>query len=288
MILWVLLGVGYSFPEFYHSTDSINSILSQVPCVEKLGSSVDAFYWSSPETMRTFLLFGEHPRELISAEIGLAFLSQICNSALPSSILAVVNANPKGRQLVEAGDYCRRTNSAGVDINRNWDYHWKSQEVFSETYSGSFPFSETETLEIKQLLENYSPHLFISVHSGRVGLYTPYAFSKQEPLNKELLEVMQTINKKYCLCTVGPAAKKLHYESYGNCLDYAYDVAKVPFAFAWEVFEDSNLSFLQSSAQQCLGFFNPTEEQLYQETIDKWVLSIKETINIVRTKLNKS
>jgi len=26
---------------------------------------------------------------------------------------------------VEAGEYCLRVNENGVDLNRNWDSHWK-------------------------------------------------------------------------------------------------------------------------------------------------------------------
>ena len=42
----------------------------------------------------------------------------------PFALKLVPLANPWGRRQVEQGDYCRRTNAAAVDLNRNWDSHW--------------------------------------------------------------------------------------------------------------------------------------------------------------------
>ena len=84
---------------------------------------------------KSFFIFGEHPRELITAETGLLLLLQLCGEE-PSSIdisailqtnqfIMVLNSNPYGRAKVENGHYCQRTNEGGVDINRNWDDHWE-------------------------------------------------------------------------------------------------------------------------------------------------------------------
>lgn len=74
--------------------------------------------------LRTYLLFGEHARELISPETGLALLKFLCSKE-SSEILSksdfyiVLNSNPESRKRVEEGEYCLRTNENGVDINRN-------------------------------------------------------------------------------------------------------------------------------------------------------------------------
>jgi len=89
-----------------------------------------------PESlMKSYFIFGEHSRELISAETGLHLLLQICGEE-PSSIdidtilqstqfLMVLNSNPASRIKVENGAYCQRMNENEVDINRNWDAHWE-------------------------------------------------------------------------------------------------------------------------------------------------------------------
>lgn len=40
-------------------------------------------------------------------------------------IQIIPNANPLSRTRVENGEYCLRVNENGVDLNRNWDSHWK-------------------------------------------------------------------------------------------------------------------------------------------------------------------
>lgn len=84
---------------------------------------------------KAFLLFGEHAREMISPEAGLALVERICSLAPEDALLAkmlenyhmrfVLNANPASRIRVENGDYCLRVNENGVDLNRNWDAHWE-------------------------------------------------------------------------------------------------------------------------------------------------------------------
>ena len=82
------------------------------------------------------MLFGEHPREMISPETGLNFLKAICNKSEKKyddmdhvvdnyELRILLNANPDARKMVERGNYCRRENENNVDINRNYDSHWE-------------------------------------------------------------------------------------------------------------------------------------------------------------------
>merc|ERR1719335_1347497 len=122
------------------------------------------------------MVFGEHARELISPEIGLHFLRQLCGPEgaelrKSNSFLMVLNANPRSRRAVEAGDYCLRTNENGVDLNRNYGFHWKEEKEddqetgvgtkqgkpFEAFSSGSGPFSEPETRIISRLLNQTKP-----------------------------------------------------------------------------------------------------------------------------------
>ncbi len=92
----------------------------------------------SENKQKIFYLFGEHPRELISSETGLNLAKTLCgvqenfsftniNNLLQNNIIQfVINANPLGRLEVEKGDFCKRTNEHGVDLNRNWDDHWQA------------------------------------------------------------------------------------------------------------------------------------------------------------------
>merc|ERR1719387_2231078 len=96
--------------------------------VDKTGASGDARSIdvvtlraiSEEPANKNFLLFGEHARELISAESGLHFVKSLCGKTdiakrarevlKDSEFQIVVNANPGSRRKVEQGDFCVRTN----------------------------------------------------------------------------------------------------------------------------------------------------------------------------------
>jgi hypothetical protein len=156
----------------------------------------------------------------------------------------VYNANPIGRDMVLKGEYCRRTNPNGVDLNRNWDYEFgKKIEVLSEENPGKQAFSEIETRFVKKLIDDFKPEVFLSIHSGIFGLFHPYAFHEKEPgVNKEfMINALKIIKDKYCTnCLLGSAAKLIGYFSSGTSMDYIYDIVKVPKAFVWEIYTNEN------------------------------------------------
>lgn len=69
-----------------------------------------------------------------------------------------------------------------MDLNRNWDSHWVKNDGdgLAQTNPGETPFSEPETIALKSALDNYRPFLFLTIHSGTMGMYTPYAYSDQK------------------------------------------------------------------------------------------------------------
>lgn len=172
--------------------------------------------------VRVMLLFGEHARELVSPELALTMLRDVCTvvqrrssqggaaaggadpqrfaglalasssprytaaieylAAAPLALHVVPLANPWGRQRVEGGDFCRRTNEAGVDLNRNWDSHWAAEDEHTgaDSRPGPAPFSEAETQAVRAVLLEARPHMFLSVHSGTEGMYTPPAYASDD------------------------------------------------------------------------------------------------------------
>lgn len=201
-------------------------------------------------SQRVFILFGEHSRELISPESGLQLLKMLCGEVPTTvdlvSILKntefqmVLNGNPKSRAEVEAGDYCVRMNENGVDLNRNWDEKWGDQEVaLSDTNSGPNPFSEPETRIFKQLVSAYKPTIFLTVHSGTLGLYMPWAYDMRHLASRnqpEMLEILKDLDQDHCQCPFGAAGKEVGYPCPGTCLDWVYDKLDTPYAFAFEIY----------------------------------------------------
>ena len=136
------------------------------------------------------LLFGEHARELISPETAIRMANDLCGrngkvrdlavEVLVHTIFHIVPVgNPMGRALVEGGNFCQRENENSVDLNRNWDDHWEAGDsMFGDTAPGSAAFSEPETRSFRDIAVKYPPTTFITIHSGTLGMYTPYAYSE--------------------------------------------------------------------------------------------------------------
>lgn len=253
----------------YHTTEEITSTLTELSntCVHLKKHSIEEesnrlIYFvvekdSDSKKKTSFLLFGEHARELITSELSLFLIQSLCrdntyydrdtiDTILNENIIVIVPvANPKGRKAVEQGDFCKRTNENDVDINRNWSYEWQKSINDPEENPGDYPMSEWETKALDQLYDKFSFTTFMSVHSGTLGLGIPFAykFSFLKAANelKEQENIVDQISGQYCDCPHGPMSDTIHYVSPGNCLDYAYSVKKVKYSFAFEIFKQEKI-----------------------------------------------
>lgn len=233
-----------------------------------------------------FMIFGEHSRELISPEQALFLIKVLCKqipeytsetvdeilNRIKFIIIPVVNEY--GRDLVQSGAKCQRTNINGVDLNRNWDSHWEYTPTHDEMFPGDKPFSEWETRSMKRLISQTRPEIFITTHSGTLGLYSPFAYKKVnfDLLDRNnskriatMLKVLKQVNKKYCNCKTGAAGNELWYLCPGTCLDYAYEQMGVKYTFAFEIYDgtSSNPFFWKILNDDNLKTFN------YKEFIEK-------------------
>jgi hypothetical protein len=261
-----LVTVKGTYP-FYHSTDEIHNevqrlssscssimTLDSVQKSDASGNSVNIDYVTvkkqGAETKnKMFMLFGEHARELISPESALHFLQSLCGetSVKPGSVLdntefqIVLNGNPNSRKRVEAGEYCLRVNPNGVDLNRNWDEKWDGSSAMggADTNPGSSPFSEIETQIFRDLVTDYSPSTFLTVHSGTMGMYMPWAYDMEHLAtrnNKNMREVLVNLDKQYCQCPYGAAGREVGYSCPGTCLDFVYDKLNCSYSYAFEIY----------------------------------------------------
>ncbi|CAE7666909.1 unnamed protein product, partial [Symbiodinium sp. KB8] len=135
--------------------------------------------------------------------VGLAFMRGLCAphgkapawahtaASVQFTILPLINR--WGHDEVHKGHFCLRTNANDVDINRNWDAHWRPAQDGdpAQTGPGSGPFSEAETVAMRDAMTQAKPHLFVTVHSGAVGMYTPYAHSPKDVLEATAEEEKQ-------------------------------------------------------------------------------------------------
>jgi hypothetical protein len=256
---------------YYHTSDEITQEANdlQSRCNGKLtmqtvqgeGVAIDVATVKAPGTEpknRMFVLFGDHARELISPETGIALLQTLCGvgdlSLLQTKTKAksaddylqdtefqlVLNGNPNSRRKVEQGDYCLRVNENGVDLNRNWDEKWEAEAMdFANTNPGPRPFSESETKIFKQLVSDYNPTTFLTIHSGTRGMYMPWAYDMQHLATRnqpEMMAILKQVDQDHCECPFGAAGKEVGYPCPGTCLDWVYDRVETPYSFAFEIY----------------------------------------------------
>lgn len=209
---------------------------------------------------RIFLLFGEHSRELISPESGLEFVRALCEDSdlqvqgsasqllQDSEFQIVLNGNPRSRRQVEAGNFCLRENPNGVDLNRNWDEKWESESAghFADANPGPRPFSEPETRIFRDLVTQFKPTVFVTVHSGTRGMYMPWAYDMEHEgtANRDaMMSVLRDLDKDHCHCPYGAAGKEVGYPCPGTCLDWVYAKLNTPFVFAFEIYVGGHQEF---------------------------------------------
>jgi len=245
------------------------------------------------------LVFGEHPRELISVESGLDLAQTLCSGGQDSKAALeranyrlVVNANPESRAHVEAGDYCLRDNPNGVDLNRNFAKGWSS-EIYGDPQAqpGSKPFSEMGSATIRDLLSDGDTSVYVSVHSGGEFMLFPYghgnvATGEPTPDVERLTSVLKPLSDRYCnSCQVGSISQLLGYSAFGNDADYAF-ANGVPLSFTFEIFGSVSLPHGNSASTgsgtpssdgqkvdedaHCFKDFNPQGKEEYDDVLRRW------------------
>lgn len=125
-----------------------------------------------------------------------------------SGMLFIPSLNPDGKQLG------RRTNSNGVDINRNFPTkNWELTEK-DNYFGGETPASEIETKFLINVIEEYKPKLILTLH-------TPYKIVNYDGPAKEISEKISEI--------IGyPVEESIGYPTPGSFGTYAGVERNIP------------------------------------------------------------
>lgn len=139
--------------------------------------------------------------------------------------------------------------SYGVDLSRNFDHQWtackKCENSFSPQYPGVEPFSENETMFVRDVLHQYKTQAkaYISVRINGHSLLYPYAYSKVTiddvaSYKKVAEQIIEKVNQRAGVIQLFSTESIFSMNGKPHCghsVDYAFDLG-IPNAFEMRVF----------------------------------------------------
>ncbi|XP_047475473.1 carboxypeptidase B-like [Penaeus chinensis] len=220
----------------------------------------------SEEAGAVWIEGGIHAREWISSAVALHILKELVqdNGNIGQfDVYVVPMANPDGYEYSRNSDRlwrknrCKTSNPncAGVDLNRNWDFHYgvgASDIECSEVFRGTEPFSEPETKALRDAMTKLKDQLrlVLSLHSYGQQLLYPWGFSKHEmaPNTEDLIAKGKVFadaakgahNKVY---EVVNSAGDL-YTASGATDDWAKGVLGVKYTYTLELRDEGKFGFI--------------------------------------------
>jgi hypothetical protein len=156
-------------------------------------------------------------------------------------IVAVPMVNPDGRAAVEQGFatgdgsliYHRRSSSApdgGVDLNRNFDYHWGSvggsTDPANKNYRGPSAASEPEVQAVEALVRRERPNLLIDWHSRGDLVLLPYGDTAAPAADDAGLRALA--GRFAALTEYAPETSWQFHPDSGTLKDWAYGTLGIP------------------------------------------------------------
>lgn len=236
----------------------------------------------SGEKIKVMVTGNEHGRELITGEVLLRFVEQVCGHGFGRSVsdmhveyIVAPIVNVWGRKEVEEGKLCERLSERGVDLNRNFDYRWGEHDDTSlpdEERPGSHAFSESESRIIRLLVQRFRPDAYVTLHSGDRALVMPWDSGMGRiDTGGRLIGLLQKIKEFSCIdCRIGTSRELFGYNAFGTGVDYMVGHGGVSLAFTAEIY--GNASNLHD---ECFPMFNPGLISDYDRIVTSWSQAIK-------------
>jgi hypothetical protein len=221
-------------------------------------------------TLTVALVCGWHAREWATVELCAHWESLVHSQPGPFRWLIVPSMN-SNTQRVKQGHVsaCRRTNSRGVDPNRNWPrvcqpVGFSEPVQGDEDYAGAEPLSETEVRELDQLLREERPHVLLTAHTGANAIMTPYDTDcrEQQSISGTMTKFANWLADGFSMREgmrplVGPGHQLLGYSGHGTLGDYAAHTLRVPIVLTLETWREHAQCPQRSEDDVCMQQFVP-------------------------------
>ncbi|XP_026286662.1 carboxypeptidase B-like [Frankliniella occidentalis] len=206
-----------------------------------------------------------HAREWITLPAVLYFLQQVVEGSATSllddiDLVVVPVLNPDGYEYSRTKDRLWRKNRnttnkkcPGVDLNRNFDYHWAdfimsggaSDDPCDLQYAGGEAASEPETRNYQSLVRTLNKNklikMYVNLHSPEQAIFTPWGYSVTAPTLPDINK-LNVIAKEANAAMVKAGAKSYavenmaaDYPSTGTVTDWVRGVAGVAQTFCLEL-----------------------------------------------------
>lgn len=243
-----------------------------------------------------FLEAGIHAREWITIATSTWIFNQLLTSTDPDVVALALKydwyllpvGNPDGYVYTQTDRLWRKNRKPfllspllpqcnGVDLNRNWNYHWRETDLIlgilpstspcDETYPGSSAMSEIETKNLDNFIKTYATQtkLYISFHSYSQVLLWPEGHTATritEYNNYEKIgnETVEAIKVRYGTEYERGSIYEVMYAASGSTVDYMRGVRGIPLAFCFELRpgRDATMGFVLDPSQ-----IIPTSEETF-------------------------
>ncbi|CAL8101893.1 unnamed protein product [Orchesella dallaii] len=146
-------------------------------------------------------------------------------------------------------------NCPGVDLNRNFDFHWgeagTNDDPCRNTYPGPYPFSEPEANSTASYLFNNRNKIraYLTFHSYSQLWLTPYGYTEDLPSDYEELESLglraaRALQEVYGTEYEVGAPSHILYSNSGSSRDYAKGVPGIKYSYTIELRDQGDFGFL--------------------------------------------
>lgn len=136
------------------------------------GREIYAFHVGDEFNRQFIAVYAVHAREWITAELALRHLK----TPLKKGGWIIPLLNPDGANISQTSLPLWKANARGVDLNCNFDADWGSGRTNvtfrgSENCIGDYPFSEPETIALRDFTLKIRPYVTLSFHTKGEEIY---------------------------------------------------------------------------------------------------------------------
>ena len=136
------------------------------------------YYFAVKKTQKPIIIiqYSIHAREHVTAHLCLIQIEQFIKNGKVGTVYFLPMTNPDGVSIALNKKPLYKANGRGVDLNVNFDARWGCGEknvcvVNDENYIGEKPFSEPESVALKDFTLKIKPNATISYHAKGEEIY---------------------------------------------------------------------------------------------------------------------